>query len=155
MLSVLKDRVHLDYRPVFLRRKKEGIGGHGLQFVMSWDGTRTLDESVWKDVLGAPVCLRKLSEDLRGALSRGGPLAAGKGSPCGRPSPQVRISGQGCRDWGRLVSRPSGGVGLGYGSCVCTGVDRKVVLTSTTIRLRTMSTRLNTVKQVIYSEEFV
>jgi hypothetical protein len=103
MLSVLKDRVHLNDLPVFLPRKKEGIGGHGLQCVMSWDGRRTLDESVWKEgCLGGAVCLGKLlSEDMEGALSRGGPLAGGKGSSCGNKSPEVRMRGQGCQDWSR------------------------------------------------------
>jgi hypothetical protein len=103
MLSVLKDRVHLDDLPVFLPRKKEGIGGRGLQCVMSWDGRRTLDESVWKEVcLFGAVCLGKLlSEDMEGTLSRVGPLAGGKGSSCGNKSPGVGMRGQGCQDWSR------------------------------------------------------
>jgi hypothetical protein len=103
ILSVLKDRVLLDDLPIFLPRKKEGIGGHRLPCVMSWDGGRSLDESVWKDVcLGRAVSLDKLlSEDMEGALSRGGPLAGGKGSSCGNKSPEVRMRGQGCQDWSR------------------------------------------------------
>jgi hypothetical protein len=83
--SGLKDRVHLDDLRVFVPRKKEGIGDDRVQCVdMDWDGRRTLSGSVWKEVcLGRAVSLEKLlSEDMEGTLSRGGPLAGGKGSSC-------------------------------------------------------------------------